>query len=442
MPAPYFPDLLERPVPRYTSYPTAADFVDFDGPGRQAELLTGLDGAQPLSLYVHIPFCREICWYCGCATGAANRAHRLELYLDRLVQEAALVGQMLAPGVRIERVAFGGGSPNAIGADQFDSLVASLASHLPIDGAATLSVEVDPRGFDRSWAAALGRNRVTRVSLGVQTFDPAVQAAIGRVQPLDLIDRTVMRLRAVGIDSLNFDLMYGLPGQDMASLEATLAQAIGMTPDRLAIFGYAHVPDLIPRQRRIDAGALPDAAARFAQAVMARKTMTAAGWQAVGFDHFARPGDAIAVAARLGRLRRNFQGFTEDPAPVLLGIGASAITSAPGLIIQNEKNAGRWGARVAAGQLAGVRGAVRSLADRRHGAVIDGLLCHGAADLALAGGVPAYADALAPFLDRGLATLAGTRLQLAPDAWPYARAIAAIFDSYRPQSARRFSSAV
>ncbi len=360
--------------------------------------------------------------------------------MKRLGGEIDLVAERLGTR-RISRLAWGGGSPNALTTDQFDAAMARLRARFDLSETA-ISVEVDPRGFDWDWASTIARNRVSRVSLGVQTLAPHIQAAIGRVQPLDRIACTVAKLRTAGVTSLNFDLMYGLPQQSYADLEDTLLAAIAMAPDRLAVFGYAHVPHLIPRQRQIDDSALPHAEARFRQAELAHQVLTGAGYAAIGFDHFARPHDAMATAAQTGTLKRNFQGFTEDPAEVLIGLGASAISAFPGWLLQNEKNSGRYHLRIGQGQFATARGLRRSAADRAYGRAIEQLLCRGYTDLA---GLPALADIvarLAPFEAAGVATRTGTMLAVAPDGVPYARAIAATIDPYRAQSTTRFSSAV
>src|SRR3569623_2271833 len=219
----YHPDLLATPVPRYTSFPTAAEFGDEVG---QADLVSAIDSIGPdeaISLYLHIPYCREICWYCGCNTGAANRTGRVRGYLQRLGEEIDLIARWLDGRGRIGRVAWGGGGPNAIAADDFDRLMRRLKAAFQLDDP-VVSIELDPRGFDASWAAALGRNDVRRASLGVQTFAPHIQAAIGRVQPKAAIARTMAHLRAAGVESVNFDLMYGLPGQTAADLADTLDQ--------------------------------------------------------------------------------------------------------------------------------------------------------------------------------------------------------------------------
>lgn len=438
---PYHPDLLARPVPRYTSYPTAAEFGDAVGPADMAEALDAIAADAAVSLYLHIPYCREICWYCGCNTGAANRSARLDAYLARLHAEIDLVAARLGGRGRIGRIAFGGGSPNAIPPAAFAALVAHLRAACAAADA-IVSVEIDPRGFDPAWAAVLADSGVSRASLGVQTFDPALQAAIGRIQPLTAIVQAVELLRDAGIASLNFDLMYGLPGQDEAALSATLDTAIALAPDRLAVFGYAHVPHLIPRQRRIDAQALPDAAARFAQAAYAHDRLTAAGYRAVGFDHFARPEDALARAAADGTVRRNFQGFTEDPAAILIGLGASAISEFPDRLLQNARNAGEWHAAIGVGRFATARGIVRGPLDRRRAQAIAAVLCQGHADLADLPEREAVRARLHGFEAVGLIAWRGYQLHLADEARPYARTIAATLDAWRSADDRRFSHAV
>jgi oxygen-independent coproporphyrinogen III oxidase len=282
---------------------------------------------------------------------------------------------------------------------------------------------------------------VTRASLGVQTLVPRLQEAIGRVQPEAMIVAATDLLREAGITSLNFDLMYGLPGQTDADLAETLAGAVALGADRIALFGYAHVPHMIPRQKRIDGSALPDQAARFRMAWNGWKQLTVAGYQPVGFDHFALPGDALAQAAVAGRLRRNFQGFTEDEAPVLLGLGATAISQFPELIVQNEKNAGRYRMLLSHDRLPGALGVARSAADQACGTIIEQLLC---AAEALVGRerLRQLGPDLAPFAERGLIDIVHDRLTIRPEGLPYARTIAALFDPYRQHSPRRFSSAV
>ncbi len=437
----YHPALLATSVPRYTSYPTAAEFHDQVSANDMAGALDTIADDTPLSLYLHIPFCREICWYCGCNTGAANRTNRVQAYLDSLEAEVAMVAARLGGRGRVDRVAFGGGSPNAIPPEAFDRLLGGVKTAFGCDDP-VVSVEIDPRIFDASWAEALQRNGVTRVSLGVQTFDAGIQAAIGRVQPRAMVADAMTMLRAAGVGSINFDLMYGLPGQTAEMLRETLEAAIAMAPDRLAVFGYAHVPQMIPRQRRIDASALPGSAERFAQAALAHDVLTAAGYVAIGFDHFARADDGIAKAAAQGNLKRNFQGFTEDAADVLIGLGATAISAFPDRMLQNAKNTGHYRAAIAAGQFPIERGLLRSADDRQRGDAIEAILSHGRADLGGFADLTDIKTRMWRFEALDLVRWRGDSLELTRAALPYARSIASILDRYRAPAEQRFSVAI
>ena len=435
---PYHPELLDRPVPRYTSFPTAAEFSQDIDSQDFIEALETVSG--DVSLYVHIPFCEKICWYCGCNTAASNRAQRLASYLDALHREISLVAARLPEAARIRRIAFGGGSPNAIAPTDFVRLMDALTLHFPIEDAG-ISIELDPRTLDESWGQVLAGIGVQYASLGVQTFAPRLQEAIGRVQSSELIERSTAMLREAGVASINFDLMYGLPGQNREDVLDSLDRTAKLGANRVALFGYAHVPHLIPRQRRIEASNLPGPEERFAMAELGFKMLTGLGYVPVGFDHFALPGDPLAQAALSGRLHRNFQGFTDDSAPVLIALGASAISSFPGLVVQNEKNAGRYRMLLSQKRLPQALGIRRSQEDRARAAVIEGLLCHGRAHVQ-----PELLGEVLPrlrcFFEHGLCAMEDQVLVMSPFAHPYARSIAAQFDPYRQHSPRRFSSAV
>lgn len=435
---PYHPDLLAVPVPRYTSFPTAAEFAEIEVAAYRHALET-LSG--DVSLYVHIPFCEKICFYCGCNTGAAGRRHRLESYLDALHREIETVSALLPPGTRVRRVSFGGGSPNAIAPTDFVRLVDALTIRFGLSDP-IWSIELDPRTMSSEWAMVIERVGIQRASLGVQTFASHCQRRIGRVQSEDMILRTTDMLRDAGVSSLNFDLMYGLPGQDRDDLLDSLQRTRVLGADRIALFGYAHVPHMIPRQRAIDDSDMPDQAERFAMASLGFAYLVTHGYMPVGFDHFAKAGgDPLARAAMDGAVHRNFQGFTDDDASNLIGLGASAISSFPHLLAQNQKNSGRYRMLAGAGHLTAERGIHRNAEDRMRGEVIEGLLCSGRAHIPQQF-LPEICHALEPFLDRGLVLLSGDQLEIMADGLPYARTIAALFDPYRRHSPRRFSSAV
>ena len=436
---PYHPDLLARPVPRYTSFPTAVEFSDAVAAPDQAEALAKV--AQPASLYLHIPYCDQICWYCGCNTGVAGKTHRLASYLDAIAAEIDLVAAMMPATDGIARIAFGGGSPNAIAPLAFVRLLDHVMTRLGAGGA-QVSVELDPRSMTQEWGQVLGASRVTHASMGVQIFSHSIQQRIGRIQPVQLIADSTLQLREAGVGSINFDLMYGLPGQTMDDLDDTLAATIAIAPERIALFGYAHVPHLLPRQRKIDTANLPDQAARFAMAAAGYAQLTAAGYVPVGFDHFALPHDGLAIAARSGTLRRNFQGFTDDSAVQLIGLGASAISCFTDRIIQNEKNAGRYRMRLSQGHLAGARGVLRNSLDRNRAIIIEDILCLRPTDIGSVMDDGCLLAQLEAFISRGLIARHNGLLSPTPMTVPYARAIAALFDPYRSTTVAQFSSAV
>ncbi|MBD2841058.1 radical SAM protein [Erythrobacter rubeus] len=433
----YHSDLLEKAVPRYTSYPTAADF----GPIDPVELGAAIERAEgDVSLYLHVPFCEKICYYCGCNTGASGRRQRVESYLDALHAELATVSTLLPDSARVRRIAFGGGSPNAIRPDEFLGLVEAINRQF---GTVTpaWSIELDPRSMTREWGAAIGSAGITRASMGVQTFAAHCQKAIGREQSDALICRSIDWLRSAGVTSLNFDLMYGLPGQTERDLEDSLEYTRLLAADRIALFGYAHVPQLVPRQRMIDEAVLPGNRERFQMARLGHEFLTSHGYDAVGFDHFALPHDPLAAAAGSGTLRRNFQGFTDDSADAVIGLGASAISAFPELLAQNEKNSGRYRMIASQRRLSASHGVTRSRRDRLNGAAIEKLLCQGSAEITLCQ-MPQVRERLTPFLDRELAVLDDMTLSITPGGLPYARSIAALFDTFRQERKRTFSSAI
>lgn len=437
---PYYPDLLARPVPRYTSYPTAAEFHPLGDEAVLEKALAAIPSHADISLYLHIPYCNEICYYCACNTGRANKQKRLQSYIDALLSEIRLMGELVTSKHKVKRIAFGGGSPNAIAPHEFIRLIEALKNSFNIDDS-EISVELDPRDFNAEWAAMLGQTGVTHASMGVQTFSPVVQETIGRVQPYETILTAMEQLRSNGVRSINFDMMYGLPGQTGTDLSDSLKTAVDLKPDRIALFGYAHLPQKIARQRRMDTSIMANQAQRFAMSQLGYQALVQAGYQAIGFDHFALPDDPMAAAYRAGQVSRNFQGYTHDPSPYLLGMGATAISMFPDQILQNDKNVGVWREAVGSGRLAAKLGVERTQSDALHGQIIEDILCRGKADIGCLGG-KGYAGELAPFEKLGLLERHSGRITCSDDATPYLRSIAAVFDPYRAGASTGFSSAI
>ncbi len=438
----------DRTAPRYTSYPTAPHFSSAVNGEVYAAWLGALDPAARLSLYLHIPFCREICRYCGCHTFATRKDEPIADYADALEAEIARVAGA-TPARRIASIAWGGGTPNILAPALFEHIVRVLHDRFDLTTVSEHAIEIDPRLLTPAHAAAFAHAGVTRASLGVQDFNAHVQDAIGRVQPAAQVSDAIAMLRGAGIGAINVDLMYGLPLQSVADARRSAVLAAEMGPERLAVFGYAHAPWFKSRQRLIEEELLPDTATRFAQAEAIQETLMALGYHAIGFDHYARPDDPLARAARAGALTRSFQGYSLDDGDALIGIGASAISTLPQGYAQNAAEPGAWARALERGGFATARGVALSDEDRVRRALINRLLCDFAVDLAPFGGLgafPAACAALAPLIQDGLVSIVGERLSIPPEARPFARLVAEAFDAYRAvhgaQGAARHSRAV
>jgi len=434
----------ERPAPRYTSYPSAPHFSTAVDGSVLAGWLSALPDDQALSLYLHVPYCRQLCAYCGCNTCLARRASTLDAFVQTLLQEIDLIAP-LAGGRSVAEIHWGGGTPNILAADQFLTLVECLGLQFDLTQVEAHAVEVDARHLSFAQARAYGEAGVTRASLGVQDFNAHVQRAMGRIQPYDVVACAVERLRSAGVQEISLDLMYGLPSQTVEDVRASVAAAISLQPQRIALFGYAHVPWFKKRQRLIEEAALPGALVRMAQAEAARLALALSGFEAVGFDHFARPEDPLAQAARTGALKRNFQGFVTGSSGAILGLGPSAISTLPQGYAQNAPEVGAWRAAIEAGRLAAVRGHALTEEDRRRGALIERLLCDFTADVAEFGGPEILTDALdllEPLVADGLVVINETVLTIPREARPLCRLVAQAFDAYARNGRGRHSQAV
>jgi oxygen-independent coproporphyrinogen-3 oxidase len=437
-------------VPRYTSYPTAPHFtaeVDSDAYRRW---LGELDPGQALSLYTHIPFCDSMCWFCGCYTKVVNRYQPVRAYLDVLEREIDLLAAALPARFTVRHLHWGGGSPTILTGSDWLALVGLLRQRFDITGDAEIAVEIDPRDATEDYIAALAEAGVNRASIGVQDFDADVQAAINRVQPFAVVERVCQWLRRYGIGQLNLDLMYGLPRQTVARVLATVDQSLRLEPARLALFGYAHVPWMKPHQKMIAEDELPDAPERLAQLTAAAERLMASGFRPVGLDHFARADDPLAAALDAGQLKRNFQGYTTDDAPVLLGLGASAIGSLPQGYVQNVQSLADYREAIGAGRLATARGIALSADDRLRREVIERLMCELAVDLgdiAARHGIDTGVfrdamDRLKPLAEDGICCIQGDRVTVPEEGRAFVRLVAAGFDAYLQRGQQRHSRAV
>ncbi|WP_300302363.1 oxygen-independent coproporphyrinogen III oxidase, partial [Ferrovibrio sp.] len=370
------------PVPRYTSYPTAPHFQAVDNDRAWRGWLGELPDDSAFNLYVHVPFCRQMCWYCGCHTQVVKNDETLERFLQLLLREIDLTLPYLPSRPRLAGLHFGGGTPSILGSDGLQRIAEKLYHHFTPEPGAEIAIELDPRRFDAGLIPGLKALGINRTSLGVQSLDESVQAAINRRQPLDLVARTVDALREAGITSLNLDLIYGLPRQTVENVISTVQQSMALQPDRVALFGYAHVPWMKAHQARIDTATLPDTAARFAQEAAAAQTLVENGFCRVGLDHFARPDDRLAQHAVNGELHRNFQGYTTAVGEVLLGFGPSAISTLPQGYAQNIPSVASWRQAVHNGDLPVARMRPVSQEDGLRRAVIEELMCHLNVDLA------------------------------------------------------------
>ena len=433
-------------VPRYTSYPTAPHFSAQVGASQYAAWLAALDATAPLSLYVHVPFCDTLCWFCGCNTRVVNAHEPVARYVALLRDEIALVSERLRGRHTVHHIHFGGGSPTMMRAPEWQGVMGDIRARFELADDAEIAVEIDPRGFGDEQIELLASIGVTRVSLGVQDLNPAVQRAVNRIQPFEVTERVVRGFRAAGVGGINIDLMYGLPGQSERSVADTVSQILHLMPDRLALFGYAHVPWMQAHQRLIDEDALPGGAERLRQFEAAATCLRRAGYTWIGLDHFARAHDALSRALQDRSLRRNFQGYTTDDTPALVGFGASAIGMLPDGYVQNIAKTPDYARAINAGGLPAARGVALSDNDRMRRAIIEQLMCYLTTDIeqiAARFGEPAPStEALAPMVQDGLVSADGGTIEIKPEGRLAMRAVCAVFDDYLTPERKRHSRAL
>jgi len=429
----------DQRVPRYTSYPTAVQFTDAAGTEQHAEWLGEVGRKEAVSLYVHVPFCEVLCWYCGCNTQVGRHQSTFDTYTDLVCLEIDRVAAKLGARPSAAAVHWGGGTPSAIGTKRMARIMDKLREYFEFLPETEIAVEMDPRVLSPEDIDTLtGEMGVNRTSIGVQDFDAEVQAAVNRVQPYDLVADTVAQLRRGGIEDLNLDLMYGLPFQRQDNFSTSADLAVGLQPERMTLFGYAHVPWMFSHQKLIEESDLPNAEERLMLFDEALRRLEAADYVHIGLDHFSKTDSEMTIAQREGRLHRNFQGYTTDTAKTLIAFGASAISTLPGGFIQNKSAARDYMNAIKAGGLGTNRGVGLTDEDRLRSHIIERLMCDFHVDLDAVCdqfGVPvadlaADLGKLDPLIADNLVAVDGWRVDVLPPGRMLVRMACAAFDQY------------
>ncbi|WP_438998814.1 oxygen-independent coproporphyrinogen III oxidase [Variovorax beijingensis] len=441
--------------PRYTSYPTADRFIEAFGADEYAAALRERRdagaSAPPLSLYVHIPFCESLCYYCACNKVVTRHRERATQYLAYLARETRLQAAQLGRRAAVSQLHLGGGTPTFLSDAQLGELLAMLRESFDFIPGGEWSIEIDPRTVDATRLANLAALGFNRLSFGVQDFDPEVQKAVHRIQPAHQVFGLMADARALGFKSINADLIYGLPRQNDASFERTMAQVCELRPDRIALYAYAHLPERFKPQRRIAAEELPDAAARVRMLSRAIATLSDAGYVYIGMDHFALPDDPLAVAKRQGRLQRDFQGYSTQPEGDLVALGVSAIGRIGASYSQNAKTLESYYDLLDQGRLPVVRGLALARDDVLRRAVIMAVMCRGRVVFDAIGEAhridfrhyfATEFAALGPLAAQGLVRVGDHDLEVTAQGWFVVRAIAMVFDRYCRENRTRFSRVV
>ncbi|WP_299932093.1 oxygen-independent coproporphyrinogen III oxidase [uncultured Pelagimonas sp.] len=367
--------LFDAKVPRYTSYPTAPHFAGGVGPDRFVEWIEAVPEYGDISLYLHVPFCRRLCWFCACRTQGTSTLSPVEAYVGTLIDELKMLRKHLPKGVKLSRLHWGGGTPTLLTPDMMNRLIAAIRETADFSDNAEFSVEIDPNEIDADRLKALAAGGMNRASIGVQDFDEQIQETIGRPQGYDLTKQAVEMIRETGVASLNADILFGLPHQSKAKITETVQKLLSFAPDRVALYGYAHVPWMAKRQQLIPSEALPTPDERLELFETARRLFMWDGYDEIGIDHFAAKSDGLAIAQKAGRLRRNFQGYTDDTANVLIGLGASSISKFPQGFAQNASATGAYTGKIRDGVFSTGRGHVFSDEDKLRSRLIEAVMC-------------------------------------------------------------------
>ncbi|PHQ98628.1 MAG: oxygen-independent coproporphyrinogen III oxidase [Marinosulfonomonas sp.] len=429
--------LFDARVPRYTSYPTAPQFAGGVDESHFTKWISEIPAGSEISLYLHIPFCRHLCWFCACRTQGTQSEEPVRVYLETLKAEIAQLKEILPDDLRLSRLHWGGGTPTLMSADMITDLAGTVLDVIPMAKGGEFSVEIDPNEIDESRIKALADAGMNRASIGVQDFDDEIQKVIGRIQSYELTRDAAEMIRAHGIDSLNADILYGLPHQTDERIAESVLKLLTLNPSRVALYGYAHVPWMAKRQQLIPTDALPAPQERLGLYEVARILFLADGYDEIGIDHFALPDDGLAVAQRDGVLRRNFQGYTDDKSEVLIGLGASSISKFPQGFAQHAPGTSQYTTAVRDDKFATVRGHVFTDDDRLRARLIESIMCNFHIDTAeilrdfditrlqLEAMYKVAADAF-----EGLPKITADGFTLPKEAYPLTRMIARSFDAY------------
>jgi oxygen-independent coproporphyrinogen III oxidase len=429
--------LFDARVPRYTSYPTAPQFGGGVDGTVFGDWISAIPAGEKISLYLHVPFCRRLCWFCACRTQGTQSDDPVRAYAEVLLAELKLLKTRLAPGITLSRLHWGGGTPTLLPPALMTRLADAIFDVAPMAPNGEFSVEIDPNEIDEARLDALVAAGMNRASIGVQDFDPEIQKTIGREQSYEITRAAIEMIRARSVASVNADILYGLPGQTNARISDSVQKLLSLNPDRVALYGYAHVPWMARRQNMIPSDQLPTPQERLQLFETARQLFVWDGYEEIGIDHFARPGDGLAIAQKTGRLRRNFQGYTDDPSPVLVGIGASSISRFPQGYAQNAPATSAHTAAIRLGNFSTSRGHVFSAEDKLRARLIEALMCDFRIssteilrDYAVAPSELArlYTEAASSF--EGLVKVTPEGLFIPEEARPLTRMIARHFDAY------------
>ena len=415
------------PAPRYTSYPTAVHFNDEITQNHYSNELSALSSDKSVSLYVHIPFCHILCHYCGCNTKVANSYGPAEEYLKTLFKEIDLTGKALSHRVPVSHLHFGGGSPNFLKGEDLQRIRNKLAEYFDFNEDSEIAIETDPRLMNKEKIQGLADAGFTRVSLGVQDFDPKVQKAMNRIQPFETVEETVLGLRKSGIDKINFDLMIGLPLQTLEIVRRNVELALSLSPNRFAVFAYAHVPWMKKHQKLLEQYEMPGTQMRFDMGMVIKETLEGAGYKAIGIDHFVREDDHLYQTFKTGDLRRNFQGYTDDQAQTIIGFGVSSITSFEGSYVQKATGAPEYRSDIENDQFPIMRGCILTGEDKVRRSLIEQIMCGYRTDISA---YPETRASLRQFEGEGIIQIDGDTIQITDRGWPFARMVAACFDTY------------